>query len=113
MHNPDTKRRSIVTKLNLPEGRTAVPVGDTVQGARKIPRYSGLNVLLAIAAIVLIMAVVALQVWILPLTTSEVGTEAANPNGGAGSAIIHDDAGNIPPTGAGSAVIHDDAGNMP
>jgi hypothetical protein len=53
-------------------------------------------VLLAIAAIVVIAAVVALQVWVVPLATSGVGAEAASSNAGAGSAIIHDDAGNMP-----------------
>ena len=33
-------------------------------------------------------------------------------NAGEGSAIVHDDAGNMPATGAGAAVIHDDAGNV-
>ena len=33
-------------------------------------------------------------------------------NEGEGSAIVHDDAGNMPSTGAGTAVIHDDAGNV-
>ena len=33
-------------------------------------------------------------------------------NAGAGSAIVHDDAGNMPATGAGAAVSHDDAGNV-
>ena len=71
-------------------------VGGTVQGASNIPRRGRrLEVLLAIAAVVVI-AVVALQVWIVPLATSGVGAEAASPNAGAGSAIIHDDAGNMP-----------------
>ena len=33
-------------------------------------------------------------------------------NAGAGPAIVHDDAGNMPATGAGAAVIHDDAGDV-
>jgi hypothetical protein len=74
-----------------------VQVGGTVQGASNISRRGRrLEVLLAIAAIVVIAAVVALQVWVVPLTTSGVGAEAASPNAGAGSAIIHDDAGNMP-----------------
>ena len=68
-----------------------------MQGASNIPRRSRrLEVLLAIAAIVVIAAVVALQVWVVPLATSGVGAEAASSNAGAGSAIIHDDAGNMP-----------------
>ena len=56
---------------------------------------------------------VALLVWAAPLMTSGVEAQDANPNAGAGSALIHDDAGNMfPEAGAGSAVVHDDAGNM-
>ena len=47
--------------------------------------------LLAIASIVVIVAVMALLVWVFPLGTS--GAESANPS--AGSAIIHDDPGNV------------------
>jgi hypothetical protein len=59
---------------------------------------------------------------------SGVGTEDAISKAGAGSAVIHDDAGNMPTdaqraafypekvaplnAGAGSAIIHDDAGNV-
>ena len=73
-------------------------VGGTMQGASNIPRRGRrLEVLLAIAAIVVIAVVVALQVWVVPpATTSGVGAEAASPKAGAGSAIIHDDAGNMP-----------------
>jgi hypothetical protein len=111
-----------------------------------MPRRGGrLEVLVAIAAIVVIAAVVALMVWVVPLATSGVGAEDAiskgqgavkntgimhasmvkdmgqmrgtDPgkvaplNAGAGSAMVHDDAGNMPATGAGAAVIHD-AGNV-
>ncbi len=62
-----------------------------------MPRRGGrLEVLVAIAAIVVIAAVVALMVWVVPLATSGVGTEDAIPKAGAGSAVIHDDAGNMP-----------------
>ena len=103
-------------------------VSGPVQGASIIPRRRRLNALLPIAAIVMIAAVVALMVWVVPLATSGVGTEDAIPKAGAGSAVIHDDAGNMPTdaeraafypekvaplnVGAGSAVIHDDAGNV-
>ena len=103
-------------------------VSGPVQGASTIPRRRRLNALLAIAAIVVIAAMVALMVWVVPLATSGVGTEDAIPKAGAGSAVIHDDAGNMPTdaqraafypekvaplnAGAGSAVIHDDAGNV-
>jgi hypothetical protein len=102
-------------------------VSGPVQGASTIPRRSRLNALLAIVAIVVIAAVVALMVWVVPLATSGVGAEDAISKAGAGSAVIHDDAGNMPTyaqraafypekvaplnAGAGSAVIHDDAGN--
>ena len=33
-------------------------------------------------------------------------------NAGAGPAIFHDDAGNMPATGTGAAIVHDDAGNV-
>ena len=103
-------------------------VSGPVQGASTIPRRRRLNALLAIAAIVVIAAMVALMVWVVPLATSGVGTEDAISKAGAGSAVIHDDAGNMPTdaqraafypekvaplnAGAGSAVIHDDAGNV-
>lgn len=88
-------------------------VDGAVQGASTIPRRRRLNVLLAIAAVVVIATVVALVVWAAPLATSGVGTEDANPKAGAVSAVIHDDAGNLlPEAGAVSAVVHDDAGNV-
>ena len=78
-----------------------------------IPRRSRLNVVLAIVVVVMIAATVALMVWVAPLATSVGGAQDANPNAGADSAVIHDDAGNmIPEAGAGSAVIHDDVGNV-
>jgi len=109
----------------------------TIQGASTIHprRRLNANALLAIAAIVVIAAVVALMVWVTPLASSGVGAEDAIPNAaGAGAAVIHDDAGNMPTDaewgglqhdglyyplpqgkvapGAGSAVIHDDPGNV-
>jgi|SRR5215213_4655346 len=112
-------------------------VGGAVQGVGTIHprRRLNANALLAIAAIVVIAAVVALMVWVVPLATRGAGAEDAIPNAaGAGSAIIHDDPGNLLPDaelaglqndglsyplphgkvapGAGSAVIHDDPGNV-
>jgi hypothetical protein len=79
------------------------------QGVSMIPRRGRLGVLLAI---VVIAAMVALVVWTSPFATSGgVGAEDAIPKAGAGSAIVQDDAGNMP-AGAGSAVVHDDAGYM-
>ena len=89
-------------------------VDGAAHGVGTIPRRGRLKVLAAIVAVVVIAAMVALLVWAAPLTTSGVEAQEANPNAGAGSAIIHDDAGNMfPGAGAGSAVVHDDAGNMP
>ena len=104
-----------------------------VQGVSTIPRRRRLNVVLAILAVVVIAAMVALLIWAAPLATSGVGAEDAIPKAGAGSAVLHDDAGNLPTdaewaagprglfypgkvaplhAGAGSAPIHDDAGNV-
>ena len=69
-------------------------VGGTVQGARTIPRRKRLNVVVAIVAVVVIAVMVALLVWAAPLATSGVGAQDANLNN-AGSAVIHDDAGNV------------------
>ena len=87
-------------------------VGGTVQGASNMPRRRGrrLEVLLAVASILVIAVTMALLVWVFPSATSSgVGAKDANPN--AGAAIVHDDAGNMP-SGAGAAVVHDDAGNV-
>lgn len=97
--------------------------GSAARGVGTIPGRRRLNALLAAAAVLVVAAMVALVVWVVPLPTSEVGTEDAFPR--AGSAVLHDDAGNInrysyprPPgkvaqLSAGPAVVHDDAGNMP
>ena len=95
-----------------------------------MPRRGGrLEVLVAIAAIVVIAAVVALMVWVVPLATSGVGAEDAISKGqGAvkNTGIMHasmvkdmgqmrgTDPGKVEPlnAGAGSAVVHDDAGNV-
>ena len=71
-------------------------VSGPVEGVSTIPRRRRLEVLVAIAAIVVIAAVVALIVWVVPLATSWVGAEDAVSKASAGSAIIHDDAGNLP-----------------
>lgn len=81
------------------------------QGVSTIPRRSRLAVLLAIAAMMAIAAAVTLLALTIPPAPIGVETEQANPSAGAGSAIIHDDAGNAN-RDAGSAVIHDDAGNV-
>ena len=83
-------------------------VDGALQGGSTVPRRRRLNVLVAI---VVIAAMVALLIWAAPFASSGVGAEDAKPNAGAGSAIIHDDAGNVH-RDAGSAVLHDDAGNV-
>ena len=84
--------------------------GGTVQGASNIPRRGRrLEALLALAAILVIGVALALVVWVFPLAGGGVGVQDANPN--AGAAVMHDDAGNMPPV-AGSGVVHDDAGNV-
>ncbi len=86
------------------------------------PKRGRLSVLLATAAVVVIATVALVVMWAAPLARSGAGAQDANPSAGAGSAVIHDDAGNVndysyplPPgkaerRNAGSAVIHDDAG---
>ncbi len=49
--------------------------------------------LLAIVAVVVIAALATLVVWAAPLATSGVGAQDAGTNAGAGSAVVHDDAG--------------------
>jgi len=92
---------------------SAVQVGDAVQGVNTMPGRTRLRALLAIVAVVVIAAVVALMLWVAPLARSGVGAEDANPKAGIGSAVIHDDAGNVHPgSEAGFAIVHDDAGNV-
>jgi hypothetical protein len=86
------------------------------------PKRGRLSVLLATAAVVVIATVALLVMWAAPLARSGAGAQDADPSAGAGSAVIHDDAGHVndysyplPPgkaeqLNAGSAVIHDDAG---
>ena len=72
-----------------------------------------LEALLAIAAILVIVAVMTLMTrGVVAPASSGLGAQDANLKAGAGSAVVHDDAGNMPLTGTGTAVVHDDAGNM-
>ena len=79
-----------------------------------MPRGGGrLGGLLAVAAVLVIVAVMATMTWGMGAPAAGgVGAEDANPKAGSGSALVHDDAGNIAPAGAGSALVHDDAGNV-
>jgi hypothetical protein len=54
-------------------------------------------ILVASVAVLVVAAILALAVWVVPLATSGVGTEEAVLKAGAGSALIHDDAGNVNP----------------
>lgn len=87
-------------------------ISGPVQGVSTIPRRRRLNALLAIVTIVLIAAMVALLVWAGALARSGAGAEdAILKAAGAGSAVIHDDAGNVN-RNTGSAIIHDDTWNL-
>jgi hypothetical protein len=98
-----------------------------VRGGGKKPRRGGrrLEVLLTVAAILVIVAVMVLMTrgMVAPGTG---GVGAQDAKAGVGSAIVHDDAGNMPPElsyplphgkvanpNAGPAIIHDDPWNMP
>ena len=70
-------------------------VDGAVQGVSTRPRRRRLHVLLVLVAVVVIGAMVALLIWAAPLARSGVGAQDANPNAGAGSAVLHDDAGNV------------------
>jgi hypothetical protein len=72
--------------------------GGAAQGVGTIPQRRRLKALLvASVAVLVVAAVLALAVWVVPLATSGVGTEEAVVKAGAGSALIHDDAGNVNP----------------
>ena len=79
-----------------------------------IPRRGGrrlLEALLTVAAILVIVAVMALMTRGAG-TPASSGVGAQDAKSGVGSAVVHDDAGNMP-LGTGSVLVHDDAGNMP
>lgn len=86
----------------------AVQVDEVARAAIKQPRRGRLDVLLAVAVI---GTLIALMVWAVPPGSEDTSGTAA-PTAGAGSAIIHDDAGNVNRNVA-PAVIHDDAWNIP
>ena len=84
-----------------------------MQGVNTIHQGRRWNALLAMAAVVLIAGLVALLVLVVPPATNGNETERAIPGAGAGSAVIHDDAGSVNHGPIlGSAIIHDDAGNV-
>jgi hypothetical protein len=77
-----------------------------------MPRGGGwLKALLAVVAILVIVAVMALMTrGVVAPASSGVGAQDAKA--GAGSAVVHDDAANMPATGTGAAIVHDDAGHV-
>jgi hypothetical protein len=96
-------------------------VGGLVQGAGAIHPRRRLEVLLAIAAIVVIAAVVALVVWVVPLAASGVGAEDAIPKAETPWVTLYDDEGNahlvhVRTGGAEDAPpwvrLYDDEGNV-
>ena len=68
-------------------------------GATTMPRRGGwLQALLAVVAVVVIVAVMALMTrGLVAPATSGVGAQDANLKAGAGSTIVHDDAGSVKP----------------
>ncbi len=76
-----------------------------------MPRGGGrLRGLLAVAAVLVVGAVMAAMTWGMGApATGGLGAEDADLK--AASALVHDDAGNMPPA-TGSAIVHDDAGNV-
>ena len=79
-----------------------------------MPRHGGrLRGLLAVAAVLMIVAVMAAMTWgIGAPAMGGLGAEDADLETGSGSALVHDDAGNMPSAGTGSTLVHDDAGAM-
>jgi hypothetical protein len=88
-----------------------VQTGGALQGANTIPRRTRPNALLVGVAVLAIAAIVALMVWVEPFSFGGGETRDAVP--AVGTAIVHDDPGNVN-TGLapGYAPVHDDAGNM-
>jgi hypothetical protein len=84
-----------------------------LQGAHTIPPRGRLNALLAFVAVLTIATFMALVVWAGPIGSGGVGTKEMAPAAGAGTAIVHDDAGNVNRVLApGYVPVHDDAGNV-
>src|SRR5829696_3030153 len=92
------------------EGGTDVQTGGALQGAHTIPPRGRLSALLAATAVLAIAAFMALVVWAGPLALGGVETRETVPAAGVGTAVVHDDAGNVS-TGlvSGYAPVHDDA----
>ena len=95
------------------EGGTDVQTGGALQGAHTIPPRGRLSALLAVVAVLAIAAFMALVVWAGPFGVDGVETRETVPAAGAGTAVVHDDAGSVN-TGLAPvyAPVHDDAGNV-
>ena len=95
------------------EGGTDVQTGGAVQGAHTIPPRGRLSALLAVVAVLAITAFMALVIWAGPIGFGGADTREAAPAAGAGTAVVHDDAGSVNRGLApGYAAVHDDAGNV-
>ncbi len=95
------------------EGGTVVQTGGALQGAHTIPPRGRLNALLAVVAVLAIAAFMALVVWAGPFGFGGVESREAVPAAGAGTAVVHDDAGSVNRgLTPGYAPVHDDAGNV-
>ena len=95
------------------EGGTDVQTGGALQGANTIPPRGRLNTLLAVVAVLAIAAFMALVVWAGPFGFGGVETRETVPAAGAGTAVVHDDAGSVNSGLApGYAPVHDDAGSV-
>jgi hypothetical protein len=95
------------------EGGTDVQTGGALQGAHTIPPRGRLNALLAVVAVLAIAAFMALVVWAGPFGFGGVETRETVPAAGAGTAVVHDDAGSVNRgLASGYAPVHDDAGNV-
>ena len=84
-----------------------------MQGVHTIPPRGRMGALLAVVAVLAITAFMALVIWAGPLGVGGSETRETVPAAGAGTAIVHDDAGSVH-TGLapGYAPVHDDAGNL-
>jgi len=84
-----------------------------LQGANTIPPRGRLNALLAFVTVLAIAAFMALVVWAGPIGLGGVETRETVPAAGAGTAVVHDDAGSVNRgLATGYAPVHDDAGNV-
>ena len=82
-------------------------------GVGTIPGRGGrwLEAVLTVAAILVIVALMTRGEGV-PTDTGGVGAQDANKAGVVGSAVVHDDAGNVHSGLAGYAPVHDDTGIM-